>query len=164
MNIQTRKGFIFILLIIAFFSCTHRSNETYETNWLGNNRKEVLHNIEEQFQGFSRTMWEMSYSYQEPYWAGIDQNWKFAEYQREHMDEALVQGLVRRPDRTLSSQSFINSTLPNMKATIGQSNPDLFSQSFDIMTVACNNCHKMENVAFITIKTPENRHTIVHFK
>src|SRR6056297_3887828 len=87
-----------ILTLILVNACQTQQEEAYETEWIGNTKEEIIKNTEFQFQGFSRTMKEVNYRYQELYWAGKEENWEYAEYQREHIWEAMVQGYMRRPE------------------------------------------------------------------
>lgn len=153
------------VLIIALQSCnqTATETETWESEWLGQTHQEMIDNVEEQFQGFSRTMTENSYRYQELYWAGQDQNWEYAEYQREHIVEALEQGFVRRPEHEASSQQFMEVALPEIEEVIKSADKEQFLESFNRLTNSCNTCHQMEEVSFIKVATPENRNTIIRF-
>lgn len=152
-------GFSFAI----FQACQNTPQETYETEWLGNTKQEIVNNIEEQFQGFSSTMREVAYRYNELYWAGMDENWEYAEYQREHIMEALEQGLVRRPEREASAQQFVSTALPEMKEVIQMASKERFLENFTLFTASCNTCHAMEEIAFMTVKIPEERHTVIHF-
>lgn len=146
-----------------FQACQNTPQEQYETEWLGDTKQEMIINIEEQFQGFSATMREVAYRYHELYWAGKDQNWEYAEYQREHIEEALEQGFIRRPERELSAQQFVSQALPTMKETIKLASLEAFEQEFVKLTATCNTCHAMEDVPFMTIKVPTERHTVVYY-
>lgn len=163
------KKSIFIVVILlsgmaAINSCQQQATEeTFETEWIGSEKQEIINNIEFQFQGFSRTMVEVSYRYQELYWAGQDKNWGYAEYQREHIVEALEQGFMRRPEHEESAQSFINVALPNIEKAIQAEDQQVFSEAFTNLTSTCYTCHQMEDVAFMTITEPKTRHGIVYY-
>ncbi|MBW6480797.1 MAG: hypothetical protein K0B37_15315 [Bacteroidales bacterium] len=149
--------------IAIFQACQNTPQETYEAEWLGETRQEIINNIEDQFQGFSRTMVEVSYRYKELYWAGMDENREYAEYQREHIEEALQQGFMRRPEREASAQQFVSTALPEMEEVIQMGDKERFLETFTRFTASCNTCHAMEEVAFMTVKIPEERYTVIHF-
>ncbi len=154
------------MLSVLFHACQQapqNAEESWEAAWLGDSKQEVIDNIENQFQGFSRAMVETGYRYQELYWAGQDENWEYAEYQREHIEEALEDGFVRRPDREASSQQFMSVALPEMEQVIADGDQDAFLESYTRLTASCNTCHAMEEVAFMVVKIPENRTTVIHF-
>ncbi|TVQ84841.1 MAG: hypothetical protein EA393_14105 [Bacteroidetes bacterium] len=153
-----------LLFLFAFTqACQQAPQETYEPEWLGETKQEIINTIEDQFQGFSRTMVEVGYRYQELYWAGIDENWEYAEYQREHIEEAMEQGFIRRPAREASSQQFISVALPEMEEIIRNRDKDAFLQNFTRFTASCNTCHAMEDVAFMIVKVPEKRYSVIHY-
>ena len=162
--LTTTAVFVSILIIInACQGDSSTENEAYATEWLGASKTEILDNIEDQFQGFSRTMTETAYRYHELYWAGQDQNWEYAEYQREHIEEAMELGFLRRPDREASSQQFMSQALPNMKRVISEEDKEKFLTEFTSLTASCNTCHAMEEVAFMTVKIPPKRNTVIYF-
>lgn len=154
---------ILFLLGLIFQACNNAPQETYEAEWLGETKQEIINNLEEQFQGFSRTMMEVGYRYQELYWAGVDENWEYAEYHREHIEEAVEQGLVRRPERQPASQQFMSVALPEMEGIIQQANKGEFLTNFSLFTASCNTCHAIEEMEFMHVKIPENRNTVIHF-
>ncbi len=154
---------LLVFSFAIFQACQNAPQETYETEWLGETKQEMVNIIEDQFQGFSRTMMEVAYRYNELYWAGMDENWEYAEYQREHIEEAMEQGFVRRPEREASSQQFISTALPQMEEVIQMGNKERFQENFTRFTASCNTCHAMEEVAFMIVKIPEKRHTVIHF-
>ena len=148
---------------IAISACQPQTERTYQGEWLGGEPQEIIAEIEHQFAGFSQTMWETAYRYQELYWAGVDDNWEYADYQLEHILEALEQGFVRRPDREASSAQFVNQSSPALLETIEAGDREAFLDQFSVFTATCNTCHAMEDVAFITIVVPEVRASMVRF-
>ncbi|MFN2395427.1 MAG: hypothetical protein ABR597_07040 [Bacteroidales bacterium] len=152
-----------VLSGMLFQACQQAPQESYETEWLGETKQEIVNNLEEQFQGFSRTMREVSYRYAELYWAGMDENWEYAEYQREHITEAMEQGFVRRPEREASAQQFTTAALPEIEEIINSGDKERFLGSFTRLSASCNTCHAMEEVSFMTIIIPETRHSVVSF-
>jgi hypothetical protein len=164
-----QKYLIYPIALILFLSINPSCNqapeqqENADTTWMGNSQQEIYTTIEEQLQGFSRTMIETSYRYHELYWAGMDQNWEFAEYQREHILEALQQGFVRRPEHELPARAFMTNALPGMESAIQTQDSEKFMEAFVNLTQTCNNCHQMDEVPFITVVLPKERHTTVQF-
>lgn len=164
MKITKRILALCSIALLGFFSCNQAvKQESWTAEWLGDNKQEMVEHIEEQFQGFSRTMTEVSHRFAELYWSGQDQNWEYAEYQREHIEEAMDQGFVRRPERKASSQQFMQVALPEMAASIEAANPDRFQESFNKLVTSCNTCHNMEEVPFITVAIPQTRNTVVYY-
>ena len=134
---------IMVLSGMLFQACQQSPQENYETEWLGETKQEIVNNLEEQFQGFSSTMREVSYRYAELYWAGMDENWEYAEYQREHIVEALEQGFVRRPEREASARQFVTIALPEIEEIVKMGEKEKFLESYTRLTASCNTCHAM---------------------
>ncbi|MGY6559970.1 MAG: hypothetical protein ACXIT9_11890 [Nitritalea sp.] len=148
------------LLLVA--SCGNPSSEEKTSalgldGWLSGTTEEKFEEVADQLQGFSTTMVEVSYRYSELYWAGMDENWEYAEHQLEHLEEAIELGLKRRPLRAASAEDFMEVTIPEMEALIAGEDKEAFLKGFQSFTSACNACHAKEGEAFIKIKTPEAR-------
>jgi hypothetical protein len=63
-------------------------------------------------------MVEIGYRYQELYWAGVDSNWEYADYQVKRIDLALENALERRPKRRASADTLFVTTLNEVKQAI----------------------------------------------
>jgi hypothetical protein len=154
-----------ILSFFLFIACQpeEKSSAVGPDGWLEGTTEEKLDEVAHQLGGFSRTMVEVSYRYSELYWAGMDENWGYADHQVEHIIEAMEDGLKRRPVRAESSKSFMEETLPMMEEVIQKENKEEFIKGFQMLTSACNACHAKEGESFIMIQTPENRTSPVRF-
>jgi len=156
-----KKNWIAILsacmaILVMVGACQQApEKETIESEWLGANLQEMVENIESQFGGFDQTMIETGYRYKELHWAGVDENWDYARYQLEEMEEAVERGFVRRPARKASAKHFIETAIPNLFKAIDGGNKEAFLQEFMVLTASCNTCHAMEEVPFMMVKIPE---------
>ena len=157
--------FAFLAGFITFQACQQASApaESYKAEWLGESKQEMIDNIEEQLQGFSRTMRETGYRYQELFWAGADENWEYVLYQIEHIEEVLDQGFVRRPDYRNSARQFTDVALPALEKAAEDGDKAAFDRLFTQLTAACNTCHAMEEVPFMMVSQPKTRTSIISF-
>lgn len=128
-----------------------------EYRWLPPSDSEKFLAIEEQLQGYSRTMREVAYRHSELYFAGQDENWAYADYQLEHIAEAIEQGIARRPARGPNSRNFLDKDIPALQEAIDQKSPELFAERFEAFTGSCNSCHGLEDHGFIHVRTPTIR-------
>lgn len=152
------KVFVSVFLSMLFSSCHQKSDKTNsQANWIKGTEEEKLQIIEKQFRGFDMAMVETGYRYQELYWEGQDQNWEYADYQLDKIKTAIENGLERRPKRAKSAQYFLKSALPEMKKSIAAKDSVLFEKGFQALTISCNSCHAMEQVAFFTVQYPTVR-------
>ncbi len=131
--------------------------------WLKGTTDEKLEEVAHQLGGFSRTMVEVSYRYSELYWAGEDENWKYADHQLEHIIEAMEDGLKRRPVRAASAVEFMEKTIPEMEKAIASEDKDSFLTGYKSFTAGCNACHAKEGEGFIVIQQPLTRLSPVRF-
>ncbi len=150
-------------VLIVISACQTETDRTYDTRWAGETMGEIIDNIEDQFGGFDQTMMETNYRYNELYWAGMDENWGYAEYHLDKILSSMHKGFVRRPAREASSAQFVNTVAPQLMETIETGNSELFVERFVRLAASCNTCHEMEDVAFIQVIIPEKRTSLVKF-
>lgn len=164
--IKNMRNLLIIVIATGLLSCSHQPDTYSELGaegWLKGTDEEKMEELAHQLGGFSRTMVEVSYRYSELYWAGEDENWKYAEHQLEHLLEALEDGLTRRPIRKNPAADFLENTLPNMEKAIASGNKEVFDEGFRTLTMGCNACHAKEGEGFIQIQKPLNRSSPVRF-
>ena len=132
-----------------------------EGEWLKGTDHEQIATIERQFRGFDMAMFEMSYRYQELYWAGKDGNWEYADHQVEHMEVVLRNAMQRRPGRSASAEEFLANGLAQMGAAIAKQDSAGFNTAFYAMTAACNKCHVSEEHSFVHVAPPTLRTSLM---
>lgn len=154
-------NYLIIFSIFILFSCQTQTKEKSSAvgldGWLKGNNEEKFEEVAHQLGGFSKTMVEVSYRYSELYWAGLDENWEYADHQVEHIIEAMEDGLKRRPVREESAVDFMEQTIPFMEKLISKKDKEEFIIGFRTITSACNACHAKEGESFIMIQEPETR-------
>ena len=164
-----KKTILYLFALSTFFACqTNTQTEEKSTavgpeEWLEGTSEEKFETVAHQLGGFSRTMVEVSYRYSELYWAGMDENWGYADHQVEHIIEAMEDGLKRRPERAESAESFMKESIPAMEELIKQENKEEFIKGFRALTSACNACHAKEGESYIVISEPKVRTSPVRF-
>lgn len=134
-----------------------QEHEVVQGEWIKGTEEEKLEIIEEQLGGFGTAMVEVAYRYQELYWAGQDENWEYADYQLEHIEEAMEAGFVRRPSRERAAEHFMTYTIVEMENAIESEDKDIFNEKFEQMRMDCKSCHNMEKVPFINVTIPQLR-------
>jgi cytochrome c553 len=150
-----------MMLVIAFSACQTQTEQTFETEWAGEDLQEIISNLESQHGGFDITMMQTSYRYNEIYWAGQDENWGYADYQLHEMLEGLEDGFVRRPEREASAAQFVDQAAPRLLQAIEAGDKAAFQESFIRFASSCNTCHAMEDMPFIQVIIPEIRTSLV---
>jgi len=145
-----------LVLLAAFFAACSSTNqkELPSGEWLPADASSFVEAVERQFDGFSRTMKEVAYRYDELYWAGLDENWEYADYQLEHIEEAIEKGFERRPERRTNSEEFLGVPTEFMQQAIDSKDLAAFERNFIVYTAGCNSCHIKEDVSFINVVLP----------
>ena len=153
-----------LVVMITVQACTSNQNKEIEHGtWLKGDMEFFVEAIERQFNGFSRAMVEVNYRYGELYWAAQDQNWQYADYQLEHIVEAIEKGYERRPARIANSLDFLGAPTDILQNAINANDLVQFNNAFRMFNAACKSCHIKEDVAFIQTIIPEQRHTHTRF-
>ncbi len=130
--------------------------------WLEGTVDERFQLVGNQMAGFSATMAEVAYRYEEAYWAVQDRNWPYAHYQAEKMGDAIDRGVIRRPAREASARShFLDSTLPDFLSALEEGDDDRVMEAWERVVDSCNSCHVAEDVPFIRVGEPETRRSFV---
>jgi len=125
--------------------------------WLTGPVGSQLHTVERQLRGLDVAMAEIGYRFTELYFAGLDGNWDYANYQTQKIDLALRLALERRPKRGPSSQPFLNEDLPFVSGAIMARDPARFREAMDLLRTGCMKCHTNEKVPFFTVELPDHR-------
>jgi hypothetical protein len=157
-----KKIITLVMLAALFAACSPTNQKEFPSGeWLPGDASAFVEAVERQFDGFSRTMKEVAYRYDELYWAGLDENWEYADYQLEHIEEAIEKGFERRPERRINSEEFLGIPTDLLQQAIDGEDLSNFERNFIIYTAGCNSCHMKEEVSFIHVVHPtENRSTV----
>ena len=142
---------------------TGASTKPAATAWLSGSHEERFDHLARQMRGFDLAMMEIGYRYTELHWAGQDRNWDYAKYQCEKIQHVIELAMERRTNRAPSALWFLTNAIPPMKAAIEAKDSALFDKQLSVFTAACNTCHAMEKMPFITVQTPERRLSPVMF-
>ncbi|MGF1587344.1 MAG: hypothetical protein ACFCUM_18640 [Bacteroidales bacterium] len=157
------------LYSIIFFSsaflllsaCSQNNQQEVSDGWLTGSDQERFDKVASHLGGFSKAMWEVDYRFHELYWAGNDMNWEYALHQALEMGETIANGLERRPERAASAQQFISSALPGIEKAFLAEDPEMFERNFQLLMSSCNSCHALEEMPFLTVKTPLERRSSI---
>jgi hypothetical protein len=136
-------------------ACQHDAAE--KNTWIRGNSQERWTTVGRHLRGLDVAMVEIGYRYQELYWAGVDLNWEYANYQVKKIDLALENALERRSKRRASASALFAPALQEVEQAIALRERPAFGQAFERMTAACNSCHAAEGVASFYVGAPSDR-------
>jgi hypothetical protein len=90
------------------------------------------------------------------WFAGINSNWKLADFEVGEIKEALDAIQKFNTDRKeVQSIPMLFGALDSINGAIQKKNAAQFKSSFALLTNTCNTCHKANNFEFNVIKIPE---------
>lgn len=146
-----------LVLTFVLFAAIGCRNDIPAKSWIQGSHNERWAAVAKHLRGLDVAMVEIGYRYQELYWAGIDGNWEYADYQRTKMKLALENALERRPKRRASAEELFFAPLGEMSRGVAAKEHDGFEKAFAELTEACNACHVAEGVASFRVETPADR-------
>ena len=125
--------------------------------WPSGDESDQIRELAEHIGGFSVAMREVGYRYNEMYFAGIEENWRLADYHLSKLVAAIEQGETRRPRRSEDAEAFLDYAVPPMIEAIESRDVDRFVDEFTFFAERCNDCHIDQRVPFIEITLPQQR-------
>jgi hypothetical protein len=156
---QIARLAIAVCVCATLSACRHDAAE--KNRWLRGNSHERWTAVERHLRGLDVAMMEIGYRYQELYWAGVDSNWEYADYQVKKIDLALENALERRPKRRASTGPEFVPALGEVKQAIVLKDLAEFEDAFEGMSAACNSCHAAEGVASFHVEPPSDRRSSI---
>jgi len=89
------------------------------------------------------------------WYAGINNNWKLADYEIGEIKESFDNIKAVETDRPeVKTISIIEPALAKLSDAIAQKDEKEFRKSYDLLTASCNNCHTTNHFEFNVIITP----------
>ena len=152
---MTRHGLAIVCLTLAATGCAPAPKPA--KSWINGSTDGKLYQLETQLRGFDMDMVETGYRFTELYFAGKDRNWPYAKYQVEKIDKAIRLGLIRRPKRAASAQSFLEEDLPAMMRAVEKQETETFTDAIGRLRASCAKCHAAEKVPHFAVEFPERR-------
>lgn len=152
--ISFNKRLIPFLTILFLIGCESKNEKL---NWLSSDKDSAFVQIERHFRGFDMAMKEVGYRYNELYFAGVDENWGYAQYHLEKIKTAIENGLERRPKRAAAAKGFLEYSIPSLTKTIQENNKEKFIKDFETFRQSCIACHINEKVEFVKVVIPKTR-------
>ena len=146
-------GFTFIFLSTLIIAC----DDQQQTVKKFQSRIDSLQQqIDKSYKpGFGEFMGSIQVHHEKLWFAGINQNWKLADFEIGEIKESLedIQTYCTdRPER--KSLTMIDRPLDSISYAIQQKDEALFKKNFITLTNTCNNCHRTTEHEFNVIMIP----------
>lgn len=155
MRTQIARLALAVCACATISACQHDAAE--KNTWIRGDSHERWTTVGRHLRGLDVAMVEIGYRYQELYWAGVDSNWEYADYQVRKIDLALKNALERRPKRQVSAGTLFAPALEEVEKAIDSRERAAFGKAFERMSAACNSCHAAEGVASFYVEAPTDR-------
>ena len=145
--------FSILLIAICFSGCNHSG----DTKALRARIDSLDQKIATSYKpGFGEFMSSIQAHHSKLWFAGVNQNWKLADFEIHEIMEALDDIQQFQKERKESQViGMLNPALAGMDSAIRQKDLVKFSEGFTILTNTCNDCHKAVDFEFNQVKIPE---------
>ena len=147
-------GFTFIFLSTLIIACDDQQQTVRQ---LQSRIDSLQQQIDKSYKpGFGEFMSSIQVHHEKLWFAGINQNWKLADFEIGEIKESLedIQTYCTdRPER--KSLTMIDRPLDSISYAIQQKDEALFKKKFITLTNTCNNCHRTTEHEFNVIKIPD---------
>lgn len=155
------KHAILILLAIILFACNHqqpdeKQNSQSQTDSLQSQIDSLQSQLKNSYApGFGEFMSGIQVHHEKLWFAGINQNWKLADFEIHEIEESLDDIKKYCTDRPESkSIDMINAPLDSVSKAIVSKNETEFKSGYLLLTNTCNSCHQATNHEFNVITIP----------
>lgn len=147
-------GFTFIFLSTLIIACDDQQQTVKQFQ---SRIDSLQQQIDKSYKpGFGEFMSSIQVHHEKLWFAGINQNWKLADFEINEIKESLedIQTYCTdRPER--KSLTMIDRPLDSISYAIQQKDEALFKKNFITLTNTCNNCHRTTEHEFNVIKIPD---------
>ena len=128
--------FIAVAIMLSLFACTESNTKLQEiqseVNKLNNQNDSLKKMVAAMKPGLGELMLGIQVHHNKLWFAGREENWPLAQF-----------------------KVMLYTPLDSIQKAIKLKDVDRFSESFHLLTNACNNCHKNTHFEFNRIQTPE---------
>lgn len=151
-----KRSFLLVLPIsLLVFNSAWPETKSHETREAHEQKFKTLESVSKAFPGTGHVMIELGYRYSVLYHAAKQDNWAFAMYQFEEIEELMERFIHISKERKSQIAAFINTGLEPLEPALRSRDWKKFAGGFDIMRAQCMACHAQNNVGFITVPIPE---------
>ncbi len=145
-----------LLLTILLNSCTPQAPVLPESTVITDELAAQLRDMKEKYRpGLGEIMSGIQTHHAKLWFAGINENWKLAEYEIKEIKERLQTAQDIETNRKETGEiPMIYGSIDSVLNTIHQKNVSAFKNSFKSLTNTCNSCHRSVNFEFNVVTIP----------
>jgi hypothetical protein len=142
------------LLIVLLWAC---SGGDEEKKILETRNQSLQQRLDSSYKpGLGEFMTAIQIHHAKLWFAGLNQNWKLADFEINEIKESIddiTRYCTDRPE--IQSLPMILPAFDSVSSAIKQQNARLFKLSFRFLTNTCNNCHTITKHGFNAIQIPD---------
>jgi hypothetical protein len=146
------KKIIVFCFIILCASCKSNNPEMASP---GVNSDSLHQLLQKYAPGLGEIMGGIQTHHAKLWYAGINYNWKLAQYESDELKERFVQATQvqnQRPEVKMIPMMY--PVIDSINQAIGNKNLNQFKSGFQLLTNSCNSCHSANNFGFNIIIIP----------
>lgn len=143
-----------ILLLFIIASCNQQVDKT---NVLQTRIDSLENKLSETYKpGFGEFMGNIQIHHAKLWFAGVNENWKLADFEMNEIKENLEEIQLYCADRTeTKSIGMINAAMDSLNNAILKKNKEMFQRNYSNLTNTCNSCHQVTNHEYNVIIIPK---------
>ena len=139
-----------LFFVVLLFSCTQQS--TTQPNAVANTNTTTAQPYKP---GLGEIMSVIQMHHAKLWFAGINENWKLADYEIKEIKENFQTAKDFETDRKETGDlPMIDGSIDSVLAAVQQKNLPSFKNSFQSLTNTCNSCHRSVNFEFNVVTIP----------
>lgn len=144
-----------ILVLLFLFGCSDNSEKISE---LQKQVYDLQKKVNDSYKpGLGDFMSSIQIHHAKLWFAGINANWKLAEFEIEEIEESFEDmSKYQASKEEVKTIPIIYPPLDSLKKTIQKKNIKLFKERFAVLTETCNSCHKAVKYEFNKVKIPDS--------
>ena len=148
---------LIVFLALAFSACNQP--QTDKINELQTRITQLENQLADTYKpGFGEIMGRIQAHHAKLWFAGINQNWKLADFEIHEIIEGVENIEKYQSDRKESGLiEMINPALDQVKKAIGSENTNDFKASYSLLTNNCNECHRDTEFEYNIVKIPTSQ-------
>ncbi|HEY4149154.1 MAG TPA: hypothetical protein VGM41_09500 [Chitinophagaceae bacterium] len=142
---------IIAILVVAGNSCTQPGGDSATTARIDSLQKQ----LEKYKPGLGEIMMGIQTHHAKLWFAGVNNNWKLAEYETGELKEMADQAKEIETDRPeVKLIPMLYPAIDSISLAVQQKNPVAFKAGFLLLTNTCNSCHTVNHFEFNVITVP----------
>ncbi len=138
------------VLLLAVVGVALAAEGAYDWRKSGS-EKEKMKNLVKAMPSASQIMMQAGERYKSLYWAAKQEQWDFAEYQIEELEELMTLLQVTRPKRAATAQEFLDNGFEGFEQAFEKKEWKAFYGAFSNMREQCMVCHVKNDHAFVVL-------------